>query len=297
MRKNYQLLIGIIMLSLLIILMFFSEQLISDSLYEPERMIYDGETFHKAPHPPLTLDFLLGSDEDGVDLLSMVVAGTKETLVVIFAIVLLRYLIAVPLGFYTSKKSGLTNLMLGGWNYLFSSMPLLLSAILLINLPFLIYSESRTYWVIAILALIEVGRVGTIISENAHDVSKKEFVDAAIVNGGSSRTILWHHIFPFILPSIIFHFFSDMGRVTLLIAQLGIFSIFINHFIVDPDLDATIVREGYLWASMLGDARSLFLRAPWTLIVPATALFYLMITFNLLGSGLKKHFLRRDELI
>lgn len=298
-RENKLLLLGLLMLFLLVAAMVVSPFIVPEEALNDARIRFseEGEIF-KAPFPPNTLGHILGTDYDGKDILSMLLAGTKDTILIIFSITALRYLIAVPLGIYASKNEGLISFMLKGWNTFFTSIPTIFSAILLINLPFFVFLEMRTFWVIILLAMIEVGRVGHIIKEQGYEALHREFSIAGRVQGMTSRKLIFHHVFPYIMPNIIMNFFLDLGRVTLLIAQLGLFSVFVSIQFLESDPGIFKMEHvGYNWTSMLGDTKSAVLRAPWIPFTPAMAILYTVLTFNIIGEGIKRNFMRREEYL
>lgn len=91
---------------------------------------YEGGKVAKAPFPP-SFENPLGTDNDGRDLLSLLIIGTKDTLRYIFLITIIRYLVAIPLAFLAAPKKGLAYMVAGTWNSLFSSIPTIFAAILL----------------------------------------------------------------------------------------------------------------------------------------------------------------------
>lgn len=290
------------MLLILILVIIIAPNVVTDDhLAEGRIKVVDG-TIYKAPFPPDTLGYKLGSDEDGRDVLALILVGTKETLLIILAITIVRYLIAVPLGLYAAKKDGLTHWLVNGWNALFSSIPPLLAGIMLINMPFIIFAENRQYLVILIIALIEVGRVSYVIQEQGYDTLNKEFAVAARVQGAKNYQLVFQHVLPYMVPTILINFFMDLGRVTILVAQLGIFTIFVTQQFVQtgPMFSSMgppygfLENTGYNWATMLAGVKKALLKTPWLALVPAIAILYVTLMFNMIGEGTKRYFLRRD---
>lgn len=293
--KNYYLVTGIVMTTILVVFMLFGPLLpFVDSSLEGERVKILGQgNIVTAPYAP-SKEYLLGSDREGRDILSLIVMGTKDTLLLIFAITLLRYIVAVPLALAGSKNKGPVSWLLNSWNQLFSSLPVIFSAIILVNLPFLLFSENRFIWCVVILAFIEVGRVGYILQQQAHKLSKSPFVEAGITIGVSPFGIYSRYYVPNLLPDIIVNFFIDLGRVTLLIGQLGIFSIFITQEFVQLNYGSgEIVNTNLNWTTLLGDPRTDVLKAAWIPLFPALAITFTILTFNILGEGLRQHFNRK----
>jgi peptide/nickel transport system permease protein len=236
---------------------------------------------------------IFGTDSEGRDLLSMIVIGTKETLVVVFVIAILRYLIAIPLAIIASKQSGFMFWTLHGWNQLFSGLPTLFAAILLVNMPFVAISDQRTLWFIIIIAVLEVGRVGYIFQQQAYGLSHTPFVEAGRMIGNGTLGIYKRYYWPYLFPQIIVNFVLDLGRVMLLIGQLGFFNLFISQTLLPSDTGIVIQNTSHDWPTLLADSR-LFLRDKiWVPFWPAFAIAFSVITFNLFGEGLRQYFERR----
>lgn len=293
--KNNYLVIGLIMTTILVVFMFFGPLLpFVDSSLEGERVKFpEPGKIVTAPFPPSD-DYLLGSDREGRDILSLIVMGTKDTLIIIFSITLLRYILAVPLALMASKNTGPISWVLRWWNQVFSSLPVIFAAIILLNLPFLVLSENRFLWCVVILAVIEVGRVGYILQQQAYTISKAPFVEAGITMGVSPFGIYSKYYLPNLLPEIIVNFFIDLGRVTLLVGQLAIFSIFITQEFVQLNYGSgELINTNINWTTLLGNPRTDVLKAVWIPLFPALAITFTILTFNILGEGLRQHFNRK----
>ncbi|MFT4412869.1 ABC transporter permease [Fredinandcohnia humi] len=298
MKKNYLLLIGILMFLGLVAAMIASPFVVSETDLDAERMrFYEDGSMARAPFPPLK-DDLLGTDQDGRSLGSLILIGTKDTLIIIFSITLIRYLISIPLALLGSEKKGTSHWIITMLHTFFSAIPTLIAAIIFINLPFLIFSTTRFIWAIFILAFIEVGRTSHLFQQQAHDLSQKEFIRVAIVQGNSQFGLIFRHYIPYMLPNIVSNFFVDLGRVTVLIGQLGLFSIFVSQKFVELDNGfGELQNTSHNWATLLGETRYAILSAPWIPIVPALALFYAMLTFNIIGEGLRRRFSKTAQYL
>jgi len=294
-KRNYHLWIGGVMALLLMMLAVAGPHLpFVDSKLEPQRLLFpQGGGVMKAPFPP-SEQFPLGSDRDGRDMLSMLVLGARETLLLILGITLIRYLIAVPLGLLGYKNKGFLSVLIHGWNQLFSSLPVIFMAILLLSLPlFLVYNENRFYWVIAIIALVDVGRVSYVVQQQAHQLSKKPFMEAGITLGVRPFGMLKNYYLTNLAPEIATNFCIDIGRVALLIGQLAIFKIFVSQEFVQTAYGMMeLVNTSLEWGTIIKDARRDVLKAFWIPFFPALALAYTIFTFNILGEGLRKYFNR-----
>lgn len=292
--KNKLLIVGIILSAFLFIIMFAGPYLpFVDSELEAKRLYFpEPRKVMTAPFPP-SEKHIFGSDRDGRDLLSLLVMGTKETLIFILGVTILRYVIAVPLGMLGYKNKGLFSWIIQGWHKFFSSMPSNLIVIIILNLPFLLYSNHRFLWAFLIIALFEVGRVSHIIQQQSYLLSKRPFIETAVTIGVKPFSILKNHYLPNLFPEIITNFCLDIGRVALIIGQLAILNIFLTIEMVQLNYGFShIVNTSLDWPSMMSNTRQDIRSAFWIPFFPALAITFTIMTFTILGEGLRKHFNR-----
>ncbi|MBT2679661.1 ABC transporter permease subunit [Bacillus sp. ISL-35] len=257
---------------------------------EENRMVMEDGKFQRAPFAPSS-KHLLGTDHDGRDLLSILIAGAKDTILLVFAITIIRYLfslVLVLLAFIWKKPF---TWLINWWNQLSAGLPIIFAAILFITLPIFTFSPNRIVWVIFILALIEVGRVSYIMKQKVLSISKTPFVEAGITIGNGPFRFFKNYYVPSLLPEIIVNFCIDLGRVALLLGQLGIFSIFVTQVFVQTSYGFGELRNTSLnWPTLLGEARGDLLKAFWIPFFTASAITYMILTFNILGEGLRRYF-------
>ena len=103
---------------------------------------------------------------------------------------------------------------------------------------------------------------------------KRDFVEAAIVNGGTSSHILWKHILPNILPLMVITAASDIGAMMMELAGLS----FLGFGSQPPAPE---------WGLMLNEGRQQLQTAPWLMIFPGLAIFVTVVIFNLWGDALR----------
>lgn len=294
--RNIPLWIGSIMLLFLIFMMFFGTYLPfidKDLEVEVFRRDEDGKLI-LPPYEP-SLKNLLGTDQRGVDTLSRIVVGAKETVFIVFAIAAIRYLIAVPLGIFAYKQKGAAHWIVTGLNQLFSSLPTIFSAVLLVSLPFLLTNQHRLLWVILLLASIEIGRVAYIIQQHTYKISREPFVEAGIAIGNSPWNLYRRYYLPSLLPEIIINFCIDLGKVMLLIGQMGALNVFLSQEWVQLSYGSVeFMNTSQNWATLLASHRADIYANKFSFIFyPAFAIMYVILTFNILSEGLRRHFNRR----
>lgn len=292
MRQNKALIWGSFFLLLLMMLTFIGPLLpIIDQELERETHRYDeNRKLMKVPFPPSEKN-LLGTDGQGVDLLSLIVIGARETLLIVFVIAVVRYAIAIPIGIAASSSSGVIYWLVYKWNQIFSALPTLIAAILFIKMPFIVVSENRTLWVILILALLEVGRVSYIIHQQVHALAKTPFVESGRMVGNTALGIYRRYFMPCLIPQVIVNFVLDLGKIMLLLGQLGFLSIFISQVFMMYDLGVgMLVNQTNSWPQLLANSRNYIRTDFWIPFWPSMAIAFTIITFNLFGEGLRQYF-------
>ncbi|MCC3358550.1 ABC transporter permease subunit [Bacillus sp. REN16] len=287
--KNPSLIIGTLIFSLIVLMAIFGPYLpfIDEELTEHLYLKLEDGTMVTPPFPP-SEEFLLGSDRQGVDLLSRLVIGTKETLLIIFSVVVIRLLIGAFLGigaFY----SRFLKVILKVWHQVFSYIPSIFLLVMIVGIPFFLYSPHRPYWFILVLALIEVGRVGDVLNKYVSEIAAKPYYEAGIVVGGTPYSLARRYLYPNMRSQVITLLANELGRTLFLIAQLGIVKIFISvAFENDASGSNYIVNSSDSWPVVL----STILNDMWGVkIIPFSAIFLISITvlsFYLIGNGLVK---------
>ncbi|MCH1626506.1 ABC transporter permease subunit [Ferdinandcohnia quinoae] len=292
--RRFSFYIGISILSFILLMAIIGPYLpmidteLSESLY----IKHDNGKIEVPPYPP-SKDYLLGSDRRGVDLLSRLVVGARETLVVIFGIVFIRFMIGLLLGLgslYSRVIRGVLNI----WYQLFSYIPSVFLIVMIVGIPFFLFSPSRAYWFVFVIALIEVGRVGDVIYKLVKEIAGKPYYEAGIVAGCTPFRLSRKYIFPNMKSQLVTIIVNELGRTLFLIAQLGIVGIFISmSFEADGFGGYNFINTSDSWALVLSG----ILKDMWSAkIIPMSAIFLISLTvlsFYLVGNGVIRRFNKR----
>jgi peptide/nickel transport system permease protein len=108
-------------------------------------------------------------------------------------------------------------------------------------------------------------------------VKVEDYVEAARAVGNSPLRIMWRHILPNIVPSLIV-------QVTLTVAAAIIAEAALSFLGLGQQPPAPS------WGSMLNTAKNYIDNAPWMAVWPGISIFLLVLSFNLLGDGLRDAF-------
>ncbi len=226
-------------------------------------------------------DFLLGTDEQGVDLLSLMLHGLRLSLGVGLASVALSITIGVALGLISGYRRGWVDALVMRLADLQFTFPAILMALLCggiaaslisktarqdLAIPLVIFALGMSHWP----HFARLVRGATMVERD------KDYVAAARVMGRPPRVILLQHILPNVVNPILVLGALDiayaiMGEATLSFLGLGVPP---NQ----PSLGA-LIRQGYSF---------LFSGVWWIVIFPCALLVLLVVVINILGDWLRE---------
>ncbi len=223
--------------------------------------------------------FLLGNDDFGRDVLSRLIYGARVSLRVSFASVALAFVVGVVLGLIAGYYGGWTDLVIMRSMDVILSFPTIVLAIAVI--AFLGSSLINVIWVIA---LLNVPRFARLTYASTVSVKQNQYVDAARAIGAQDWRILAYAIFPNILAPLFVQSALSLGSAILVESGLS----FLGLGVPPPQPS---------WGTMVATARKIMDVQPVMVIWPSLALAMSVLSFNILGNGLRDIFdprLRRD---
>ena len=233
-----------------------------------------------APCDPLATDWravrkapsalhLFGTDELGRDVLARVIWGARASLMAGLVSVSIALAVAVPLGLLSGYLGGVVD----------GLMMRIIDAMLAI--PFLILAIALAAFLGPSLtnAMIAIGVVQTPIFTRltrgqALAIKHENYIEAARAVGNPHRRILLRHILPNILAPILVQ--ATLAVAAAIIAEASLSFLGLGQQPPAPS-----------WGSMLNTATRFLSQAPWMAVWPGLAIFSLVLSFNLLGDGLR----------
>jgi ABC-type dipeptide/oligopeptide/nickel transport system permease subunit len=210
-----------------------------------------------------------GTDDLGQDILARVMYGGRYTLAIGAVAVAIAAVIGVPLGLISGYVGGATDMVIQRvTDILLSFNPFLLALVLVAVFGVGIETVTIAAGVGVIPQFIRLAR------GQALSLREEVYVEAAIAFGESSTAILVRHVLRNALTPIIVYATLNIGVTILVAAGLG----FLGLGVQPPTPE---------WGTMLGTARSFIFKASYQLTFPGLAIFLAVLSFNLVGDGLR----------
>jgi len=219
--------------------------------------------------PPGTAEYLLGTDDQGRDIFSRLIYGSRLTLLVIVLVAV----ISAPIGLIVGTVSGYA----GGWvdatlmriTDIFLAFPKLVLA-----LAFVAALGPGIQNAIIAIAITSWPPYARIARAETLTVRRSDYISAVKLMGASPFRIILRHVMPLCISSLIVRVTLDMAGIILTAAGLGFLGLG-----AQPPLPE--------WGAMIASGRRFILDQWWVAAMPGIAILIVSLGFNLLGDGLR----------
>jgi peptide/nickel transport system permease protein len=250
---------------LAILILFVTLALLAPLIMPYDATAQSWTSVRKAP----SLLHWFGTDDLGRDVLTRVVYGARASLAAGVISVAIAMAVGVPLGLAAGYLGGWFDNLIGRITDAMLACPYLILAIALA--AFLGPSLGN--------AMIAIGVATTPIyvrltRGQALSAKVEDYVEAARAVGNPRWRIAIVHILPNILPALLVQ--ATLSIAAAIIAEASLSFLGLGQQPPEPS-----------WGSMLNSAQRFLINAPWMAIWPGLAIFLTVLSFNLLGDGLR----------
>lgn len=221
---------------------------------------------------------LFGTDKLGRDVLSRILYGASYSLSSVLILVSAIFIVGTTLGVLAGYFGGKVDIIIVRIADMMISFPGMILAIAIAG----IMGGSLVNAMIALL-VVTWTKYARLARSMVLKVKKRDFVEAAVVNGGTPVHILWTHIVPNILPLMVITAAADIGAMMMELAGLS----FLGFGSQPPAPE---------WGLMLNEGRIQLQTAPWLMFFPGLAIFLTVVIFNLWGDALRDVLDPRHEM-
>lgn len=259
-------------------------------LREPILQDKNGLDSYGMPLPPGG-PYLLGTDNLGRDVLSRIIYGARVSLTVGIAAMLTATCIGLTIGLLSGFYGGKLDMGLMRFTDMNLGIPSILLAVAFAGLmdgKILHLHPAWLHWqfldvqlkrgmvsVFLIIGLVCWPGMVRVIRAQVLSIKEREFVQASRSMGASDARLIFRHLLPNVLPTVIVLAAMTTANTILLEAGLGYLGI-------------GVPPPAPTWGLMIADGQAYFIAAPLIVIAPGVAIVLTVLAFNLIGQGLQE---------
>lgn len=235
-----------------------------------------------APHDPNAQDLpmrlakagpehWLGCDLNGRDIFSRLLYGGRTALLGALGVVLISMIIGIPLGLISGYYGGrIDQLIMRMCDVLLSFPSLLLAFIFVAGMGQGMKNAILALGIVYVPMLTRLTRSLTMVEKN------KIYVSASVSLGYSNERIMYRHILPNCISTILVQLTLDIGYAILDLSALS----FLGLGVAEPTAD---------WGAMLGAGRSYLLANPYLALAPGAMIVLVVVSLNIFSDGLHQY--------
>jgi peptide/nickel transport system permease protein len=259
-RRNRLAMVGLLFVLLLALLAIFAPLV---SPYNPYIVDLDQQLL------PPSLHHWLGTDNFGRDVLTRIIYGARISLVVGIVPSFISLMIGTVMGILIGYVGGRTDFVFMRLADMMIAFPSLLLAMVVM------YTLGANLFNIFIaLALVGWAGVARVVRSQTLALKEKEFIEAARANGTTQSTVMAHHIFPNVVPTLIVLFSLSIPDAIMWESSLSF-------------LGVGVQPPAASWGLLVSTGKDYLFQAPMFAVAPGVAILLAVLAFNFVGDGLR----------
>ena len=256
---------------------FADKVVITDTvIYYQKNQSYsvDKKMLVKKAGVPLIINkfFILGTDEFGRDLFARLVYGTRISLTIGLAAVIISFFLGIILGFFSGYIGGFVDVSLNRFTEMFLAFPVIYLIVLILAL-----FGSSMLSVIIVLGVSGWMSLFKIVKSEVLSIKQKDYFITSEQIGLSKMNLLKREIFPVIFTPV----------------TVNLIFLFSNVILAEAALSYLGLGGGNSypsWGSMISSGQEYITKAWWLIAFPGIALILTLFTFNSVGRMLSKFY-------
>lgn len=251
-----------ILAALLLVFSIFSEYLTPYDPYEQDLSI--------AKQAP-SLEHIFGTDRYGRDMLSRVIVGSRASIYSTLLLVVIITVIGTIIGIVCGLSGKVLDTILMRIADIFLAFPGLVFALAIAGVL-----GGGLHNAIIALAAVSWPKFARLARSQTLALKETAFIEASKLAGTSTFKMVFKHILPNIIGTILVTSVLDIGTMMMELAGLSFLGLGAKPPIAE-------------WGSMMSDARSMLASQPWIVLAPGLAIFISVMVFNLFGDTLRDY--------
>lgn len=269
-RINLSTFLAIVVLFIIVILSVFAPLL---SKYDPIQIDMTNSLLKSCS------DHLLGTDELGRDILSRIMHGGRQSILLAVIATIISMSIGLIIGMLAGFYGGKVDVLITSISNIFQGLPgmsmmIVVAAIMGPGVKSMLFAIVITSWV----------SFSRLVRGEVMKIKKENYIEGIMSIGASNIYIMINHILPNLLSYIIVIFASKIASTILSVASLS----FLGLGLQPPTPD---------WGVMINDARMYFRTNPIMAIAPGMCIMAVSLSINIISDYLREKLdIRRDAL-
>jgi peptide/nickel transport system permease protein len=230
---------------------------------------------------PITAKHLLGTENNGMDVLTRLMYGGRVSLIVGFVVIFFRLIIGVIIGGISGYFGGIVDTILMRFVELFSAIPfypmLIIIGSVMDNLR--VGPIQRLFMTMVLLGVLGWTGIARIVRGQILSLREQDFMVATEATGIRTSRRIFKHLVPNVMPQLIVNATSALGEIILTEATLGFLGLGVKYPMAS-------------WGSIINQVNDMqVMQTAWWIWIPAGLLILLTVLgFNFVGDGLRDAF-------
>lgn len=260
-RKNKTAVVGLILFFILIIMLVFADVIVS---YDDCITIVASDTLQSP-----SSQHWFGTDNYGRDIFARIVHGSRYSLLIGFGSVIVSVVVGGILGALCGFYGGKVDAIIMRINDAIMCIPTMMMALAIVS------ALGTSLWNVLLAMMIStVPRYCRVTRASVMSVAGQTYIEAARTCGVSDTVIIFKHVIPNAIGTIIVQATMAVGNAVITAAGIS----FVGMGIQPPTPE---------WGAMLSEAKNFMTMYPYMVIYPGLAIGITALSLNLMGDGLR----------